>query len=391
MGTWGTGPFENDAAADVADALDRAEPEDRERIIRGALARGLTTSRFVEAEEAIGAAAAVAATHPNGKAVDTSGYGPTKRLSGCPPDLSSMAMRVLNRIIDDEPDWDTTWVDSADATRWITSLRRLRQVLTRPAHADLPLFAAALAARLPGQWTSEYRQHPTYPDQFATIERLWDRGHVEYIVHQHVLGHEAVLHGPDGQHLYVNDRPLRPGQFIVAPLSPDAKPHHFAGVEEPNGIAVPNDPVRAAAHIARRLLPRYELALRAVRRSVIDRPEHEPPHRKAPPQVNQTLTLTFYEDGALGTPYKDVPEEAREALYVHGFQYVPHQAAFLLPPSYGVADRAVRIQAVALRLAAAGIGVNLRHAKPTPSLPPRPPAVARPVPALPTAPAARAR
>ncbi|MFB6517338.1 hypothetical protein [Streptomyces sp. NPDC056401] len=257
------------------------------------------------------------------------------------------------------------------------------------ARADLSLFASALAARLPGQWTSEYQQHPTYPDQFATIERLWDRGHVEYIVSQYVLGHEAVLHGPDGQHLYVTDRPLRPGQFVVAPLGPDIEPHHFVGVEEPNGIAVPNDPVRAAAHIARRLLPRYEAARDAVGRSLVDQPE--PPHREAPPQVDQTLTLTWYEDGALGAPYKDVPEEARETLYVHGFQYLPHQAAFLLPASYGEADRAVRIQAVALRLVAHGIGVNLRHATPTVTLPPRPPAVARPVPALPAVPAARAR
>ncbi|MFE5518436.1 hypothetical protein ACFQ9Q_12030 [Streptomyces virginiae] len=257
------------------------------------------------------------------------------------------------------------------------------------ARADLSLFASALAARLPGQWTSEYQQHPTYPDQFATIERLWDRGHVEYIVSQYVLGHEAVLHGPDGQHLYVNDRPLRPGQFVVAPLGPDIEPHHFVGVEEPNGIAIPNDPVRAAAHIARRLLPRYEAARDAVGRSLVDRPE--PPHHEAPPQVDRTLTLTWYEDGALGAPYMDVPEEARETLYVHGFQYLPHQAAFLLPASYGEADRAVRIQAVALRLVAHGIGVNLRHATPTVTLPPRPPAVARPVPALPAAPAAHAR
>ncbi|MEU7415097.1 hypothetical protein [Streptomyces antibioticus] len=257
------------------------------------------------------------------------------------------------------------------------------------ARADLSLFASALAARLPGQWTSNYRLHLTFEDQCATIDRLWDRGHVEYIVSQYVLGHEAVLHGPDGQHLYVTDRPLRPRQFVVAPLGPDVEPHHFVGIEEPNGIAVPNDPVRAAAHIARRLLPRYESARDAVRRSLVDRPE--PPHRKAPPQVDRTLTLTWYEDGVVGAPYKDVLEEAREVLYVHGFQYVPHQAAFLLPASYGEADRAVRIQAVALRLAEHGIGVNLRHATPTATLPPRPPAVARPVPALPAAPAARAR
>ncbi|MCX4529241.1 hypothetical protein OG982_26705 [Streptomyces sp. NBC_01551] len=256
------------------------------------------------------------------------------------------------------------------------------------ARADLSLFASALAARLPGQWTSNYRLHLTFEDQCATIDRLWDRGHVEYIVSQYVLGHEAVLHGPDGQHLYVTDRPLRPRQFVVAPLGPDVEPHHFVGIEEPNGIAVPNDPVRAAAHIARRLLPRYESARDAVRRSLVDRPE--PPHRKAPPQVDRTLTLTWYEDGVVGAPYEDVLEEAREVLYVHGFQYVPHQAAFLLPASYGEADRAVRIQAVALRLAAAGIGVNLRHATPTATRP-RPPAVARPIPALLAAPVVRAR
>ncbi|MFJ8159491.1 hypothetical protein ACIRBY_01025 [Streptomyces sp. NPDC096136] len=66
---------------------------------------------------------------------------------------------------------------------------------------------------------------------------------------------------------------------------------------------------------------------------------------------------------------------------------MPHQAAFLLPASYGQDGRAVRIQAVALRLAAHGIGVNLRHA----TLPPRAPAVARPVAALPAAAAAAAR
>ncbi|MFC9582046.1 hypothetical protein ACFVJ8_04240 [Streptomyces yangpuensis] len=256
------------------------------------------------------------------------------------------------------------------------------------ARADLSLFASALAARLPGQWTSNYRLHLTFEDQCGTIDRLWDRGHVEYIVSQYVLGHEAVLHGPDGQHLYVADRPLRPRQFVVAPLGPDVEPHHFVGIEEPDGIAVPNDPVRAAAHIARRLLPRYEAARDAVHRSLVDR--HEPPHRKAPPQVDRPLTLTWYEDGVVGAPYEDVLEEAREVLYVQGFQYMPHQAAFLLPASYGEADRAVRIQAVALRLAAAGIGVNLRHATPTATRP-RPPAVARPVPALPAAPVVRAR
>ncbi|MFD7602088.1 DUF4259 domain-containing protein [Streptomyces mirabilis] len=39
MGTWGTGPFGNDTAADFANALDDAEPEACETLIRGVLIR----------------------------------------------------------------------------------------------------------------------------------------------------------------------------------------------------------------------------------------------------------------------------------------------------------------------------------------------------------------
>ncbi|MFD9224885.1 hypothetical protein ACFWDI_33920 [Streptomyces sp. NPDC060064] len=249
-----------------------------------------------------------------------------------------------------------------------------------PSRTDLSAFAAGLAARLPGAWTSEYHRHAAYEDQFPTVERLWDAGHVDYIVTQYVLGHDAVLHGPGEQHLYIADRPLYRHQFVVAPLEPDGndvKPHHFVGVAEPNGIAVPSDPVRAAAQVARRVLPRYERARHTVRRNAEEQPE--PPHRLAPPQVSKVVTLTWYDDGALGAPYESVPADARMTLYIHGFQYHPHQAAFLLPAAYGEGGRALRIQAVARQLAAQGIGVNLRHAAPTtrPGLPPTPPKTAR--------------
>ncbi|MGW3398543.1 DUF4259 domain-containing protein [Streptomyces hydrogenans] len=39
MGTWDTGPFDNDTAADFANTLDAAEPEAREGLIRGILVR----------------------------------------------------------------------------------------------------------------------------------------------------------------------------------------------------------------------------------------------------------------------------------------------------------------------------------------------------------------
>ncbi|MCZ4101289.1 hypothetical protein G3I60_35585 [Streptomyces sp. SID13666] len=249
-----------------------------------------------------------------------------------------------------------------------------------PARSDLSEFATALATRLPGSWTSQYQRHVRYEDQFPLSEQLWDNGHVAYIVSQYVIAHDAVLHGPGGQRLYVADRPRYRHQFVVAPLEPDedgVKPHHFVGVEEPNGIAVPNDPARAAAHVARRVLPRYEQALDEVFDYAAFQPD--PPHRSAPPQVAQVLTLTLYDDGALGAPYATVPEQARNTLYAQGFQYQPHQAAFLLPSAYGETGRALRVQAVARLLTAQGIGVNLRRAAPTtsPGLPPASPQVAR--------------
>lgn len=245
-----------------------------------------------------------------------------------------------------------------------------------PPRTDLSAFAAGLADRLPGTWTSEYQRHAQYKDQFPRTEQLWDNGHVHYIVSQYVLTHDAVLHGPAAQRLYVTDRPRYARQFVVAPLAPggpNIKPHHLDAVEEPNGIAVPKDPARAAARVARRVLPRYERALQAVLVHVADQPD--PPHRPAPPQVDHVLTLTLYSDGVLGAPYESVPVDARMTLYAHGFQYHPHQAAFLLPTAYGDSGRALRVHGVVQQLTAKGIGVNLRHSAPTTSaaLPPASP------------------
>jgi hypothetical protein len=237
--------------------------------------------------------------------------------------------------------------------------------MTAP-RTDLSDFASALAARLPGVWTSDYQRHARYADQFPRTAHLWDIGHVDHIVGEYVLTHDAVLHGQDSQRLYLTDRPHYPHQFVVAALAPDEDgvlPHHFDGVEEPNGIAVPEDPARAAAQVSRRLLPRYEQAVAAVLDNALAEPD--PPHRPAPPQVAQVLTLTLYGDGALGAPYDSVPPDARMTLYAHGFQYHPHQAAFLLPTAYGDNGRALRLHGVVQQLTAKGIGVNLRYSAPT--------------------------
>ncbi|MFE4613369.1 hypothetical protein ACFRK5_34275 [Streptomyces niveus] len=139
------------------------------------------------------------------------------------------------------------------------------RVTDRP--TDLSGFSTALAARLPSTWTSHYHQHATYRDQFALGNRVWDLGHVHWAVSEFVLRHDAELNGSHGQRLYIIERPLKPGQFLVAPLQPRNPLRHFDDVDEPNGITVPGDPARAAAAVARRLLPRYQHPLAAVRRN----------------------------------------------------------------------------------------------------------------------------
>ncbi|MFC8198932.1 hypothetical protein ACFUTV_26580 [Streptomyces sp. NPDC057298] len=117
----------------------------------------------------------------------------------------------------------------------------------------------------------------------------------------------------------------------MAPLEPEGcKTHQISPVREPNGIAVPNDPARAAAAVTRRVLPRYRAALDAVRHNAFGQPE--PPHHKPAPEVAQTLTLVWYPDGVVGEPYDSVPEEARMTLFGCNFQSSPNEFAFVLPP-----------------------------------------------------------
>ncbi|QHA02275.1 DUF4259 domain-containing protein [Streptomyces broussonetiae] len=141
MGTWGTGPFDNDTASDFAIALDNAEPEQREFLIRGALARtAKATGYLTEAEEAVAAAALIATQCPGGEPIDTA-YVPEKPMPVFPVDLRTLAAEALTRILDDESELAANWVEPADARRWLTTISHLCGVLAPPsASTDVPLF-----------------------------------------------------------------------------------------------------------------------------------------------------------------------------------------------------------------------------------------------------------
>ncbi len=226
---------------------------------------------------------------------------------------------------------------------------------------DLAAFAEALAARLPGPWTSTYTRHAAYHDQIATTSELWDVGAVGYAASNFVLGHQAVLGRADGARLLLFDRPRHPAQFMIGALEPAAHHDAFHQVAEPNGITIPAEPVRAAAQVTRRLLPRYENALRQVQRNTA----HPPPRRAAPALATGMVSMAWHPDGIVGAVTG--VREATAVLYGVGFQYHPYHRQFLLPASYGDREQIARIQAVSQRLALIGVGVTMRPARPAPT------------------------
>ncbi|MCZ0990346.1 hypothetical protein [Streptomyces diastatochromogenes] len=145
-------------------------------------------------------------------------------------------------------------------------------------------------------------------------------------------------------------------------------------MEEPNGIAVPDDPARAAAQVSRRVLPNYADALDAVRRNAHLQPD--PAHRPGAPEVTESVTLIWYADGVVGAPYTSVPAAARTVLYACYFQYSPHEAAFVLPSSYDTEARALLLHSAVRQLTTQGIVVNFRHAAPAAASRPPCPAAA---------------
>ncbi|MFE0422964.1 DUF4259 domain-containing protein [Streptomyces sp. NPDC058953] len=132
MGTWGTGPFDNDTAADFSYVLDDAAPEAREALIRGVLVRTIDAVGYLaEAEEAVGAAALIAAQCPGGEPVDTP-CGPKSAMPLFPDDLRALADEAIARIADHEDGPAANWVRPEDYRQWRAMLRRLRAVLVPP-------------------------------------------------------------------------------------------------------------------------------------------------------------------------------------------------------------------------------------------------------------------
>jgi hypothetical protein len=132
MGAWGTGPFDNDDAADFAATLDDLEPEDKPEAIREALTEAANETDYLERDAggaAVAAAALVAAQQPDGDQVD-SVYGPKQTIPDLPEDLRPIAIQALTRVLADDSELNELWSDSPDGEAWFTMITQLTEVLT---------------------------------------------------------------------------------------------------------------------------------------------------------------------------------------------------------------------------------------------------------------------
>lgn len=98
------------------------------------------------------------------------------------------------------------------------------------------------------------------------MDRLWDLGTAHWALMEFVNDHVGHLSHSAGLDLVVLRRPVRARQYLVAALVPLGHGLTYQAHDHavPLGIAVPDDPTRAAAAVTRRLLPSYQQALRII-------------------------------------------------------------------------------------------------------------------------------
>ncbi|MFB7946510.1 DUF4259 domain-containing protein [Kitasatospora phosalacinea] len=133
MGTWDTGPFDDDTAADFAGDLDDAAPEQRAAMVRAVLTRALHAPDGLDQagdQHAVAAAALVAAQCPGGEPVTTP-YGPEQPL---PPlvELRPLAARAVVRALGPDSDLTEGWFGHAAFLAWRNGLEQLHAVLRGP-------------------------------------------------------------------------------------------------------------------------------------------------------------------------------------------------------------------------------------------------------------------
>ncbi|MGH3360852.1 MAG: DUF4259 domain-containing protein [Nocardioides sp.] len=129
MGAWGTGPFDNDDAADWSADLENAD--DPAHLIEETLALAVAATDHLQvdvANQAVGAAAALASGLAAGLDVDPS-YGPQDITVSPTPELASLAVRALDRVTARDSEWRELWEESDESAAALASVARIRTAL----------------------------------------------------------------------------------------------------------------------------------------------------------------------------------------------------------------------------------------------------------------------
>jgi hypothetical protein len=129
LATWDTGPFDNDTAADWGGEFSEASTEARIEMLEEALRAAADEADYLDVEvacEAIAAAAVVAAGLPGGPPVDAE-----LEVAGLPLELPELALRALERVVDEDSAWRDRWDDVDRLDDAVAVLDPIRMALTR--------------------------------------------------------------------------------------------------------------------------------------------------------------------------------------------------------------------------------------------------------------------
>ncbi|WP_395576895.1 DUF4259 domain-containing protein [Streptomyces sp. BK79] len=132
MGTWGTGPFDSDLAADFVDELEGLTSQKVIEVLEQAFQRVTDPGARVDGgdgTEAVAAAALVASTIPGSGIVIDPDDGPREPLPQLPLALRSSAVLALQCVLQDGSELLTGWVDSDDAAQWRHEVQRIAEAL----------------------------------------------------------------------------------------------------------------------------------------------------------------------------------------------------------------------------------------------------------------------
>ncbi|MEY9895379.1 hypothetical protein ABIA31_009068 [Catenulispora sp. MAP5-51] len=132
MGTWDTGPFDNDVAADFGGKLDALPQDQRAAAIREALSEAAECDDYLDeviGTHAIAAAALVARELADGAHFVSPAYGPQQPLPPLPPELKALAIAAIDRTVAADSEIAEEWGDPLEETAWYQGTLKLRAAL----------------------------------------------------------------------------------------------------------------------------------------------------------------------------------------------------------------------------------------------------------------------